>query len=611
MNSRQLYLRILTYFRPHLGTALITALCIGIASLTDVLLISQLETVINALLPGSSAFGLAQSGFLGGLRSSLQGWIGALLSTDAKNAALWAIPAVILLLAFMRMLASFGGEYGGAWLTGRVQHAMRADLFGRVLCLPNRYFDNHATGLILSRIAFDVGQVTQAGLNVLTSLIRDSVAVCGYLYVMFSRDWQLALLCLGLVPFIALIVRAAGKRMRRLGLAAQTSQGELTSVLDEAIGGQRIVKIFGGQAFEHERFGAVSTRVRQLGVKQAATAALNSGLIMLLIGILLAAIIYFALHRAQVGALSAGGFVAFMSALLAVQAPVKSLSKLNEPLQRGLAAAQSVFGLMDESAEPDTGQATVGRAAGQLSLRQVSFSYQSDAAEKPALHALNLDIAPGETVALVGSSGSGKTTLASLLPRFYEPTSGQILLDGVDIRTITLQDLRRQIALVSQDVVLFNETLAANIAYGDPAPDQQRIVAAAQAAYADEFIERMPQGYQTRIGENGTRLSGGQRQRLAIARAIYKDAPILILDEATSALDSESERQVQAALELLMRGRTTLVIAHRLSTIEKADRIVVLAGGQVLESGKHAALLAADGAYAALHRAQFRHKEPA
>lgn len=611
MNSRQLYLRILSYFRPYLAVAVLTAVCIALASATDVLLISQLETITNAMKPAVQGVAALPQAVLGESRTDLRHWLGGILPTMQAGGALWSIPAIILFLACLRMLASFGGDYGGAWLTGQVQHDMRLALFGRVLTLPNRFFDNNATGLILSRIAFDVGQVSQAGLNVLTSLVRDSVAVIGYLAYMFSQDWQLTLLCLVLVPAIAVVVSVAGRRMRRLGLSAQQSFGEMTEVLDEAIGGQRVVKIFGGRDYEIRRFGATSDQVRRLLIKQAATSAFNSGLIMLLVGMLLAAIIYFALHRAQAGALSAGGFVAFFAAMLAMQAPIKSLSKLNEPLQKGLAAATSSFGLMDEAPEADTGSQAPARAAGRLTLQDLGFHYATGDSERAALSHIDLDIAAGETVALVGSSGSGKTTIASLLPRFYDVSSGRILLDGVDVRELRLADLRRQIALVSQDVVLFNDSLLANIAYGDAAPDRTRVIAAARAAHAHEFIEKLPQTYDTQIGENGTRLSGGQRQRLAIARAIYKDAPILILDEATSALDTESERLVQGALDVLMQGRTTVVIAHRLSTIEKADRIVVMSGGRIMEIGSHKALLAKGGMYADLYNLQFRDKENA
>ncbi|NRR29298.1 lipid A export permease/ATP-binding protein MsbA [Oxalobacteraceae bacterium] len=611
MHSRQLYFRLLQQFRPYGLIAFATLLAVGVASATDVMLIRQLQNVVDALAPANALGGMGGAGAMaghgaaGGILATVQGWMALILPNDPGKAALWAIPAIIFGLAVLRMVASFSGDYGAAWLSSRVQANLRETMFGRVLRLPNRFYDQSSTGTTLSQIAYDASQVSQAGLNVLNVAVRDSVATVGYLLSLFAIDWQLALFCLGLLPLVAIIVTFAGRRMRHLSQSAQLAMGELTSVLDESISGQRVVKIFGGQEYEQARFDEVVKRNRQLAVKHASTAALNSGIIMLLVGATLASVIYFALLRAQAGALSPGAFVAFMGSLMAMQSPIKNLTKINEPLQRGLAAAESVFGLIDRQVEPDSGQQVPVRSQGHLVLHEVSFRYNEDDADaRPALHEVSLDIAAGETVALVGSSGSGKTTLASLLPRFYDVSGGRIELDGVDLRDYRLAALRRQIALVGQDVMLFNDTLAANIAYGDPAPSQQRIEAAARAAHAHEFIERQPQGYQTPVGENGLRLSGGQRQRLAIARALYKDAPILILDEATSALDTESERLVQAALEVLMRGRTTVVIAHRLSTIENADRIVVLDGGRITEMGSHTALLQKGGQYARLYQTQ-------
>ncbi|KQQ47426.1 lipid A export permease/ATP-binding protein MsbA [Duganella sp. Leaf126] len=607
MNSRQLYHRLLKEFRPYLWIGFFTLFAVGVAAATDVVLIRQLQSVIDALAPSHAVGGMRPPA--SGMLAMVQNWLSDLLPAS-DNAALWSIPAVIFGLALVRMGSSFVGEYGAAWLSSRVQANLRESMFARIMRLPTGYFDQSSTGTTLSRVAFDAAQVAQAGLTVVNVAVRDSVLTIGYLITMFIADWQLALFCLILMPLVAAVVTFAGRRMRKLSQSAQAAMGDLTNVLDESISGQRVVKIFGGQHYEQTRFDRVVKLNRQLAVKHAATSALNSGVIMLLIGITLSSVIYFSLLRHQAGALTAGDFVSFIVALMAMQSPIKNLTKINEPLQRGLAAADSVYGLIDTATEADTGRHDTVRARGQLTLDNVSFQYLGAdgkplvAEARPALDRVSLEIRAGETVALVGSSGSGKTTLASLLPRFYDVSGGAIALDGVDLRDYSLVALRRQIALVSQDVVLFNDTLAANIAYGDPAPSQERIEAAARAAHAHEFIVRQPHGYLSPVGENGLRLSGGQRQRLAIARAIYKDAPILILDEATSALDTESERLVQQALERLMDGRTTVVIAHRLSTIENADRIVVLDGGRIREVGSHDQLLANNDMYARLYHTQ-------
>jgi ATP-binding cassette, subfamily B, bacterial MsbA len=601
LKKHRLYIRLLLEFRPYAGVMCATLLALVVAALTDVLLIRQLKDVVDAFTPHR----VIPAMDAGGIPQMVKHWIDRIAPVSTAQAALWTVPATILALVLARMVGSFAGDYGSAWLSNHVQANLRRRMFARLLSLPNSYFDQSSTGSILSRVTFDANLVSQAGLNVVNVAVRDSVLTAGYLWSLFQIDVKLAAFCLGLLPLVAIVVVVAGRRMRRISGNAQHAMGELSRVLDESIGGQRVVKIFGGEHYETRRYDKVVNLNRQLAVKHAATSALNSGVIMVLVGATVAAVVYVALLRAHAGALTPGSFVAFMGSLMALQAPIKNLTKVNEPLQRGLAAAVSVYGVIDAAAEEDAGRRPLARASGRIALESVGFSYdKQDGGLAPALRNITLDIAAGETVALVGGSGSGKTTLASLLPRFYDVDHGRILLDGVDIRDYRLRDLRAQIALVGQDVVLFNDTLSANIAYGDPAPDQDRVVAAARAAYADEFIRRQPQGYMTEVGENGLRLSGGQRQRIAIARALYKDAPVLILDEATSALDTASERQVQAALEQLMKGRTTVIIAHRLSTIRNADRIVVMRDGSIVETGTHDELLARGGLYTQLAQAQ-------
>ena len=575
MSSRALYFRILGYINRYRTAAAISIFCMVIAGGVD----AAIMRLVKNLIDGFS-------------------------SLYSGEQALWIMPAVVFGLGALRLIAAFSYEYLSAWLASRVMEDLRRELFARLARMPTSFYDRSSTGVLLSRVTFDISQIMDAGLNVLTVLVRDSVLAIGLLGVMLWTDWQLTLFCLLLLPGAALSIRVVSKRQRRLSRETQDTMGEMTQILDESLGGHRIVKIFGGANYEQARFGVANTRVRHLHVKRNATSALNSGFSVFLISVVIAALIYFAGVRAQAGALSAGAFISFMGSMMLLQQPIKNLSKITDQLHRGLAAAESVFHMIDQPIEEDSGNLEVERVKGALEYRNVVFRYGADS-ERKALDGVSLTIAPGETVALVGPSGGGKTTLVNLLPRFYEPTAGQVLLDGAPLMTYRLASLRRQIALVSQDVVLFNDTVAANIAYGAEQIDMEKVRSAAKAAHALDFIEQMPEGFSAMLGENGVRLSGGQRQRLAIARALYKDAPILILDEATSALDTESERLVQAALENLMQGRTTLVIAHRLSTIEKADRIVVLQQGRIVETGNHADLLVANGIYARMHAVQF------
>lgn len=573
-STRELYFRLLRYFKPYRGLAVLSVVLMAAAGGVDALLVRLLKDLIDG-------FDSLASGEM----------------------PLWVMPVVLLGLGLLRMLTSYGYEYTSSWLSSRITHDVRAEMYERLLRLPVATYDRSSVGELLSRVTYDVNQIMEAGLQVITVIVKDGVLAISLLAILFYTDWQLAMFCALLAPGVAISMKVVGRRQRRLSLQTQDSMGMLARILDESLGGHRVVKIFNGQDYEAGRFARTNQQVRRLTVKRAATTAINSGLNLFMVAVTIALIVYFAGVRTQAGALTAGAFVSFMGAMLLLQQPVKSLTKINDQLHRGLAAAQTVFALIDQAAEPDLGTKPIEHARGEIDIRGLRFAYNDD--KVPALQDIDLHIRAGETVAFVGQSGSGKTTLVNLIARFYSGYQGELLLDGVPIDDYRLRDYRRQLAMVGQDVVLFNDTVAANIAYADPAPDPARIRAAAEAAFASGFIDALPNGFEEVLGEEGARLSGGQRQRLAIARAIYRDAPVLILDEATSALDTESERMVQAALDNLMRDRTTLVIAHRLSTIEKADRIVVMYQGRIVESGTHAELLSKKGAYAAMHAVQF------
>ncbi|MHB8667466.1 MAG: lipid A export permease/ATP-binding protein MsbA [Burkholderiales bacterium] len=514
------------------------------------------------------------------------------------------IPFALVGLFLVRGVFGFVSDYALSWVANRVVYDLRGEMFGRLVSLPTRYYDNASSGALISKVSYDVTGVTAAATTVLTVMVRDSLTVAGLLGWMFYLDWKLSLITLVIGPLIALVIQAFSSRLRQVSRGAQQAMGDITHVLDEAIECHKVVKVFGGQEYEQRHFGAAIRRMRDFAMRQTVAAGASVPLVQVCAAIAVAVIVYASTRQSGANGVSVGSFVSFMTATLMLLSPLKRLTGVNASLQRGLAAAESVFSFIDEKPEEDHGSRSLQRAQGRIEFDHLSFTYPD--ATRPALDDIVLDIAPGETVALVGGSGGGKTTLANLIPRFYQPSGGRILLDGIDTQTLTLASLRANIALVSQDVVLFNDTVAANIAYGPLAnAGEAAIAAAAKAAHAMEFIGEMPQGLQTMIGENGVRLSGGQRQRLAIARALLKNAPVLILDEATSALDTESERVVQAALDTLMQGRTTLIIAHRLSTVEKANRIVVLQQGRIAEIGSHADLLARNGLYAHLYRIQF------
>ncbi|SEP78818.1 ATP-binding cassette, subfamily B, MsbA [Ectothiorhodospira magna] len=524
---------------------------------------------------------------------------------DRDPDAIRWIPLAIIGIFFIRGVAEFLSNYTMKWVGRQVVKELRGRMFRHLLQMPVPYFDRHAGGQIISRLTYNVEQVAAASTDSITILIRDTVTVLGLLGWMLYLNWKLTLAVLIVAPAVAFAVDRVTRRFRKISRRIQASMGDVTHVAGEVMDGNRVVKIFGGEDYEQSRFDEINERNRRLHMKMVATQASNLPIIQFFVAIALALIVWIATHESLLQEVSVGTFVSFITAMLLLLTPVRRLVNVNALLQKGIAAGQNIFGLLDEPLERDQGTLSLDRARGDIQLRDVSFSY--DAAKGDVLRQINLDVAPGETVALVGRSGSGKTTLVNLLPRFYEPQQGQVLLDGVDIRQYRLADLRRQIAYVGQHVTLFNDTIANNIAYGSPVDpsDERRILAAAEAAQAMTFIRRLPEGLNTLVGDNGVLLSGGQRQRLAIARALLKDAPILILDEATSALDTEAERHIQKALDHLLKNRTTLVIAHRLSTVEKADRIVVMQDGAILETGTHRDLLAQDGLYAHLHRLQF------
>ncbi len=514
------------------------------------------------------------------------------------------IALAILGIFFIRGVGSFLGNYGLAYIARYVIHWLRIDLFKHLMILPSSYYQQLSSGELLSRLTYNVEQVTGAATDALKVGIRDGFTVIGLFGYMFFLNWKLTLLFLIIGPTVGLVVGIASRRMRRISRNVQNSVGDITSSASEAIKGYQVVRIFGGVESETHRFISASQQNRRQFMKMVVTQSALTPVVQMQVAGVIALLTFLAMDPGLIEQMTAGQFISFIAAAAMIAKPIRSLTEISGMIQKGVAAAESLFEVIDSEPEKNSGSQNIEKARGQLTFENISFTYGDP--DKQVLNGINLDIAAGQTVALVGRSGSGKSTLASLLPRFYDVSAGRIVLDGHGIEEYSLESLRQQIALVNQQVILFNGTIAENIAYGAMAGcSREQIEKAAEAAHVTEFVSQLPDGLDTLVGENGMLLSGGQRQRIAIARAILKDAPILILDEATSALDTESERHIQAALDNVMEGRTTLVIAHRLSTIENADRILVMESGRIIEQGSHNELIRQGGAYASLHNLQF------
>ena len=570
-SERVLLARLFRYVRPHWRV-----FALGVVAM---MLTGSTETALPAIMQH-----LLDDGFGG----------------KGNPQLMWTAPLMIIGLFVGRGMFTFTMNYAMNEVSNSVLYDLRKQMFDRLVQMPVSYFSTHSAGTIIARLVNDVQNVTQSLASVLVIMVRDTCVILGLLGWLLYLNWQLTMIAFVLIPMVALAVGAFSRRMRRLSGEQLRYTGELTSVVGEAIHGNPVIKVYAGQEHERSRFAAASRQLQGFARRMTVASSLLVPITQVMAAVAVSLVIALALYQSQQDRTTVGGFVSFLTAMLMILNPLKHLADVNGQLQRAFAAADAVFHFIDEPIENDHGTQEIERAQGALRFEGVRFGYEGSTSL--ALKGIDLEIKAGETVALVGGSGGGKTTLANLLPRFYSVTDGRILLDDIPIESLKLESLRRQIAWVSQQVMLFNDTIANNVAYGSRrGASEADVRAALEAAYLTEFVESLPNGINTMIGDNGIRLSGGQRQRLSIARALLKNAPILVLDEATSALDNESERFVQAALDKLMHGQTTLIIAHRLSTIEKADRILVLDDGRIVESGTHAELIELGGLYARLH----------
>jgi ATP-binding cassette, subfamily B, bacterial MsbA len=572
--SIDIYKRLLVYVRPHIGLFSISIMGFLLYSGTQTLFAAMLKHIVDTL------------------------------QTESRE-GMYYLPVLFSVLIMVHGIGAYLGNYFLAKVSSNVVHALRCQIFDQYTRLPVAYFDSNNSGYLISRITNNVGEVTKATTDAVRTFIREGFTATGLLIYLFYTNWTLSLVFIGVAPIIIVLVTYVSKRLRMLSKRIQDSMGDMTHITSELVSGYRVVRSYGGEAYEQRRFLESSLYNRRQSLKLATTMAIHNPVMQFIIGIVLSILMYLALFFMKQA--SVGEFVGYLTAAFLLPKPIRQLSDANGDIQKGIAAAESLFDILDEPEESDEGTYQVERSQGGLEFRNLSFRYQG--ANDLALRNISFKIEPGQTVALVGASGGGKSTLAGLVSRFYTHDMGEILLDGIEINTYKLANLRRQMALVSQQVTLFNDSIANNIAYGAlSTASRSAITLAATDAYAMEFINKLDLGLDTEIGENGVKLSGGQRQRLALARALLKDAPILILDEATSALDTESERFIQTALQNVMNNRTTLVIAHRLSTIENADVILVMDHGRIVEQGPHLALLEKNGVYARLHKMQFKDK---